>query len=149
MTTVYVVTSGDYDNYSIDGIFSTRKQAEDFITPLNRICGWHPLLSYPNSMPDESYSIEEHTLDTLSTLLKEEDITYYWECEVTTKTDYCGRKEGNYSVKRKAIAKQDVEKLLLYKEENTCFYCSSPFSEQEVVERAHAYYQKHLKESGK
>jgi hypothetical protein len=154
MTTVYVVTSGSYEDYKIEGIFSTKQQAEDFISPLNKIYDDHLLIDYPNLIPDDIYSIEEHTLDSLSTILKEEDITYYWECKVTTHTEYYGgvyygRKQGTYSVKRKVIAKQDIPKLQPYKERYGCFYCSSLISEQDTIDKGYKYYQDYLNFSGK
>lgn len=149
MTTVYVVTSGRYDDYRIIGIFSTKQQAEDYINPLNKIWGDHLLIKYPNLIPDDEYLIEEYTLDSLSTILKEEDIIYYWECKVTTITDYYGRKEGQYSVERKAIAKQDIPKLQLYKENYSCFYCSSLLSEQDAIDKGYNYYQDYLNKTGK
>lgn len=149
MTTVYVITCGSYDDYSIYGVFSTRKQAEDFINPLNTIEDYHPLLNHPNLVPNYKYRIEEYELDELPIVLKLEDITYYWECEVTTNSSAYGRKQGEYSVTKKAIAKQDVDKLKLYKKEFDYFLCSSLISESDVVEIAYNYYQDYLKETNK
>ena len=46
MEKAYVVTSGDYSDYSIERVFSTRKMAEDF-------CDRH----------DDSYRVEEYCVD--------------------------------------------------------------------------------------
>lgn len=48
--TVYVVTSGEYSDYSIDAIFKTRELAEGYISLKGN--------SYPGH-----WSIEEHTLN--------------------------------------------------------------------------------------
>ena len=135
MTTIYVVTSGDYDYYHIDGIFSTKEKAEEYIKAPN-------LLSY-------QYDIEEFELDALQPYLKVEDITSYWACVVDLSSDYFGKKEGEYYVLKKDIAKDDLVKLIPYKKDNAYFTVISEVSEEEVIKQAYTYYQIWLVENNK
>ena len=135
MPTVYVVTSGDYDYYHIDGIFSTKKKAEEYVKAPN-------LLSY-------QYDIEEFELDALQPYLKVEDITNYWVCVVALSSDYFGKKEGEHYVLKKAIAKNDLIKLDSYKKEKAYFTFTSSVSEEEVIKQAYTYYQNWLVENNK
>jgi hypothetical protein len=139
MTTVYVVTSGCYDDYSIDGVFSTKEKAEEFVKA-------------PNFIYEYSYSIEEYKLDDLfnsKNYFTMKDVITYWECEVTTSSCSFGKKEGEYSVKEKVIAKKDIDNVKAYVRHSTCFICTSLISESDVAKKAYNYYQEYLNETGK
>jgi hypothetical protein len=72
MTTVYVVTSGMYEDYSIDGVFSTKEKAEEFVKA-------------PNLIYEYSYSIKEYKLDDLfnsEDYFTMADVLPYWQCTV-------------------------------------------------------------------
>ena len=135
MTTVYVVTSGSYDDYCIEGVFSTKELAEEFIKA-------------PNTINECKYFIKEYELNNLFSselYFKMEDIIYYWECEFNTSSAF-GRKEGEYSVTKKAIAKQYVNNVNPYNNIGSYFLCTSFVSESDVINKAYNYYQEYLNE---
>lgn len=56
MTTVYVVTSGERKDYSVDGVFSTRKLAESYVE-------LHSRLDVEQGLAETHWEIDEWLLD--------------------------------------------------------------------------------------
>lgn len=72
---VYLVTSGEYSDYGVDGVFTTRKKAKDYI----------------DSLGDDSnsyYDIEVYDLDPQSLMQREGVRIYYVEFNVATGVVY-------------------------------------------------------------
>lgn len=74
--TIYIVTSGEYSDYGIDRVFSTRQMAEEW-------CGDH--LSGP-SAPSKEYTIEEYKID--EPFDPKENIDQYSVVCLNTKTNH-------------------------------------------------------------
>ena len=63
---VFVVTSGEYSDYGINAIFSTKEKAQEYIDIMEFCSSW-----------DEYYNIHEWTVDKISTEIPTNDLCFY------------------------------------------------------------------------
>lgn len=149
MTTVYVVRCGN----NIERIFSNKEKAEDYIKAPNLLFKTHEdseYIDYCNLIPEEELYIVEYAVDSPEPYLNLKDLVDYWECKVTTtKSRYSDREEGDYSIQKKVIAKEDLPKLHSYAQEVLYFINNSTISELDAIETSYNDYLSHLKKQNK
>ena len=93
MTTIYVVTSGEYSDYSIRALFSTKELAQDFI----------------DIQPNPQYHrIEEYEIDKFERHIREDMRCYRVAMDI----------DGNSSVYPSDFDSNDEEYLNLYHQSN-------------------------------
>lgn len=92
MTTIYIVTSGEYSDYGIDGIFSTKSKAETFIEECKK-------QTYLKS----DYEAEEWELDDKT----ESTVATSWDAVLDIATGDIERREARieFVAKNKRVSK--------------------------------------------
>lgn len=144
MTTVYVVRCGK----NVEAVFSTKELAEEYIKAPVLIQD-SQYVDYPNLIEEEDYSINEYKFDP-KPYLTMQNLTYYWECKVNLRTSYNGsRNSGDYSVIKKAIAKEDLHKLHSYVRDVNYFINNSTISELDAIKTSYNDYLDYVRKSNK
>lgn len=118
MKTVYVLTSGEYSDYHISGVFSTKKKAERFI--LN-----NPTGSY-DRYDIEEWELDERQDDTTKTIwccvlsLKDGTISGEWSYELSCKDYYTEVKAFRLEVRGcSSVSREHAQKLAIEKRQET------------------------------
>ena len=132
MTTVYVVTHSDYEEHSVEGVFDSKKLAEQFLEAIILV------------KDENKYYLNEYELNTPS--LSKKDITYYWEVLVCLTKEELGK---ILNVEQSACWTKNINNVTSGFEYPNYLLERSFVSKNEALERANISYKNWLLRNNK